>query len=804
MSNGLFDDIDLTTVISDETIRQRFVVSSEQITSEEAEDTDPPVDADPVVNTTQDEGFNSIQEAIDEADDGDTIQLNDEEFEEDLTINVENITIEGLADVTVIGIVTIEVSGVRIEGCEFAPDNNVEQIVSVTANADNVEIEDCSFSGTADIALVFEGDKGEVIDCVFDEVDVTEHVLVIYGVDVEVSGCTFLVINEIEVVRVEADEVEIEDCNFEAIDVVVKRFINVIETVTDIIVVECGFEGEVELEVIFLRSDDSKILGCNFEDAVKTELSASIIVVTGNNADVEQCAFLVSDPLESVVFVDGADSVNIDDCDFEVTEEAAVNRFILVSSASTNVVVIRCVFIGVVNVTTIEHDGTGDSEIRDCDFGAVKLDDGATLIIRVDDVTVEEVDVQIVEIEIGDELQVFSSIVDAIDAAEEDASIFVQPGTYESIFVETSGLDIQGPLAGTSGDSDARVPDDPETEAVIEDSVTVEAEGVTVDGFSIQDTVAVDGPDAADAPDEDEIAIQNNVIEVDNNDAGVSVDNFADSLRTRIESNRIVNGDFGVSGGDTNELTSPVSDVLEVTDNTIEDADTGIELRPGDDIADDELIAVRDDNEFIDTDPKIDPEPLDADRIVDGEGDEDKFFETVFDAVENAGPGTDIAVRPGTYVEDEFIPVDKQGISIQSTDGREETTLETNFSIGIYADDVAIDGFEIVPQEAEAGLFVSDDVVDATIRNNDIDVTKNEYDIFGIGMRGTSATITGNSIETGGNMNDVQIRGPDSDGDIPERINDVELDDQDGEQDAFDAYKQTLLNQNDIDDVGER
>ena len=797
MSNSLFGDIDIATVIGDETIRQRFVVSSEQITGQEA-GVEPPDDADSVVNTTQDEGFNSIQGAINEANDGDTIQLNDEEFEEDLTIDVSNITIEAPTEVTVIGVVTIEVSGVRIEGCEFAPDDNVERIVFVADDAEGVELSDCSFSGAADVALIFEGDDGGVIDCDFEEVDVDdeEHVLIVRGNDVLIRACVFLVVTEVEAVVVEADNVDIEDCEFEAVDVTVTRFIVVIEDNENVSIVGCTFEGEVQFEVIVLDGTDSTVLDCNFEDITKIDTETSIILVTGDDSLVEGCVFLVENTLEFVVFVDGADGVDIDDCDFETVEGIAVDQFIFVNDASTNVIIVRCVFIGIVNVATIKHDGTGDSEIRNCDFDAVELADGATLIIRVDDVTVE-VDDQIVEVQIGNEFELFSSLADAIEAAEEDTKVIVGPGTYlnnGSVNVDTPGLDIRGPLAGTPGDDDARAPDDPKREAIIDGEVFLVNDDLTIDGLTLREKTMIEFGD-----DGGTFELQNLVVDGTGLDPGIQAFIF-DEFDVSIQDNLIAEPERGIELSPTLE-DSELTDTVDVTNNTIKNANVGIEV-DDEDVANEDLQTIRDENTFVDTTTEILPEPFDA--IVDGEGDEDDSFETVFGALENAGTGADIAVRPGVYSEDEFIAIDDRSISIQSTDGPEETTLETKFSVGIQADDVTIEGLEIVSGEsAEVGLSVSDDTENATIRNNDIDTTESDFDIVGIGTRGTSATITDNAVQTQDRA-EVTLPGPESDfSDFPERINDEELDDFDTEQQAFDAYEQTLLDQNDIDDVSE-
>ena len=778
MSNGLFDDIDLTTVISDETIRQRFVVSSEQITGEEAEVSDPPGDADRVFNATQDEGFDSIQDAIDEANDRDTIQLNDDTFEEDLTIDVENITIEALVDVTIIGVVTIEASGVRIEGCEFAPDADVEQIVFVAANADNVEIEDCSFSGTADIALVFEGDEGEVINCVFDDVDVTEHILVVDGTDVEVSGCTFRVINEIEVVRVEAGGVEIDDCDFNAVDVVVERFIVVVDAVVNVIIRECDFAGEVEFEVVELRADDSRILDCNLEDVVKTNLTVSIIVVTGNNADVERCVFLVSEALESVVLVEDADGVDVDDCSFDTDEAITVERFIIVRESATNVIIVRCTFAGSVSGTTIEHDGSGDdSEIRECEFGNVELDDDATLISRVDDVTVEEIDVQIIEIQFEDDVTVFTSLADAISAVEEGDEVIVQPGTYVTdtpISISTPDLDIRGPKADTPGDPDdsnARSPDDPEVEAIVESPVIIEAADLALEGFSFQENVS------ADVIGSGSVTIQNNIIDIDDEPPAVDIGLREGGPSFTVEDNLLRNAQRGVNADVDDERIDTISDELLITGNTIEAADAGIELIADDAIPDGTLTEVRDDNEFIDTEPAIIPEPgveQQATLFDPPEDDDGQVFagsEAIEDAIEEADEGARIEVAPGTYEPSEFgrIFIEKQNLEIVgpqegtpgNADGRQpgdpetEAVIEGGFDI-LATTGTTVDGFSI--EDRILGELTEDgeDGETIEIQNNIIEVDlDDEQDrgasvLLAAGSDAPPISVENNQIETPG------------------------------------------------------
>ena len=711
-----------------------------------ADETPPPDTDDPVVNIDQDEEFAAIQPAIDAAEAGDTINIDGGEFVEDLAITVSNLTIQTSALTTVVGSITVQASGVALEDLQIEADDIARQLVFVESGVSDVAIRRCSFEGIAEFALEFAGDEGEVIDCTFDEVSVTgDHVLVVNGPDVVVRGCDFFVVDELEAVLVEAEGVEIDDCNFNAVDVVVERFIVIFEEVSNVLIDGCNFGGEVREEVVVLSGVGSEIVNCDFENVVKIDTDFSLILVAGEDARVDNCVFDISDELDVVVLVN-ASGVEIDNCTF-TTDDVTVNRFITVLDSATNVIIVRCTFAGSVSDTTIEHAGSGEgSEIRDCDFDDVELEDGATLIIRVDDVTVEEVDVQIVEIQIQNDFAVFTSLEDAVNAAEPDTEVVVQPGVYEAdLFdIDTQNLEIRGPKAGIPGDAAEREPADPETEAIIDGEVFLTRDDLIVDGFTLRERTMVELGDPGGT-----FELRNLVVDGDGLDPGIQAFIF-DDFDVSIQDNLITGSERGIELSpvlDDSELT----DTVDVTDNTIEDAEIGIEVDE-EQVANEDLRTIRDGNTFVDTETEILPEPEVEQQatLFDPPEDEDDVqvftgSEAIEDAIEEATEDARIEVAPGEYEatgdDSDSIDIEVPNLELagpqEGTDGADddrdpedpetEAVIEASLGISTFGpsdeDDtvagVVIDGFtiqDVVPfREPPAS---SDDPDRIRVQNN--------------------------------------------------------------------------------------
>jgi hypothetical protein len=74
----------------------------------------------------------------------------------------------------------------------------------------------------------------------------------------------------------------------------------------------------------------------------------------------------------------------------------------------------------------------------------------------------------------------FNSIQSAVDAADPGDTIEVGPGTFkESVTISTEKLTLEGPNAGTPGDGDR------DAEATIEQGMMITADGVTIDGVEV-------------------------------------------------------------------------------------------------------------------------------------------------------------------------------------------------------------------------------------------------------------------------------------------------------------------------------
>jgi len=115
-----------------------------------------------------------------------------------------------------------------------------------------------------------------------------------------------------------------------------------------------------------------------------------------------------------------------------------------------------------------------------------------------------------------DQQSSFDTIQNAVDSASAGNTIAVGSGTFdESVTVDTRNLTLIGPNVGLAGDSSDRIP-----EATITQGVRITADGVVLDGFTVtNDDVngILLGPDAAPS----DVTITNNVVrDVDGGTAG--------------------------------------------------------------------------------------------------------------------------------------------------------------------------------------------------------------------------------------------------------------------------------------------
>ncbi|QWC19409.1 surface glycoprotein [Halorubrum sp. 2020YC2] len=106
---------------------------------------------------------------------------------------------------------------------------------------------------------------------------------------------------------------------------------------------------------------------------------------------------------------------------------------------------------------------------------------------------------------------IHSSVQSAVDSSQSDATVMVDSGTYaENVTVDTGGLSLEGPNAGTPGHDGDR-----ESEATVEGQVVVSADNVVFDGFDVSPPNASSNPGAEAlrvSDSTDSVIVRNNVV----------------------------------------------------------------------------------------------------------------------------------------------------------------------------------------------------------------------------------------------------------------------------------------------------
>ena len=142
-----------------------------------------------------------------------------------------------------------------------------------------------------------------------------------------------------------------------------------------------------------------------------------------------------------------------------------------------------------------------------------------------------------------------ATIQDAIDNANADETIEVPPGTYNESVTVPEGLTLKGPNAGVSGDSDSRV-----QEATVTGRLNVD-ENSTVDGFELVegDTISVVKINPL-TPGSEPVELRNNVINSTSsaNTLGIEQTNANDLI---VENNLIVDNYHGILIADPGNAT---------------------------------------------------------------------------------------------------------------------------------------------------------------------------------------------------------------------------------------------------------
>jgi hypothetical protein len=136
----------------------------------------------PVQNTTQNENYATVQGAIDDATDGDTIQLDPGTYEENIVVDVPNLTLQSAGDHTDTAlqtsgganeIVLVGVDGVTLSGLTFrSTGSGHSHLVTTIGSGTGPTIEDCLFDGfsTSDTAHgLLVGSNTTVNHCTFQD-----------------------------------------------------------------------------------------------------------------------------------------------------------------------------------------------------------------------------------------------------------------------------------------------------------------------------------------------------------------------------------------------------------------------------------------------------------------------------------------------------------------------------------------------------------------------------------------------------------------------------------------------------------
>ena len=525
----LLGDVDAEDVFNDATVRTRFNTAAVRITDADVDPAPEPPETgleEGEVELQQDDteneifdGEDPITDALDAADGGDTILVGPGTFEETVIIETTNISLECVSpeETTIVGRIKIQAASVSIRNFEIVKEDDVDTVVTVT------------------------------------------------GDTVEIIGCVFVITTTVEaVIKVEdASNVEIDGCEFEADDITVERFIFVAETADTVEIDGCTFVGEVKLEVIVLNADNSSIIDCDFSEIIKTDLEVELIIVSGDGITVRGCVFVITESVERIIVVDEGEDINVEDCEFEA-DNVTVERFILVRQVAVNVRIVRCVFVGSVSVTTIEHNGGGDSEVRDCEFDDVEPEDEATLIIRIDDVEIVEVDVTLVEIQVDGDVRVFESIQAAVDVADPGDTVFVGPGEYSERVDVRKEIELLGPNSETPG-----VADRTEEATLSGGNIVTLDNDVTVAGFRFEQSQLI-------------VERQFNSVEIRNNVFEPAQDT---ALQLFIPDQVTLTGNLIEGSGNGDGVFVSINDfevTVEISDNVVRNMDTGIEAQAPD------------------------------------------------------------------------------------------------------------------------------------------------------------------------------------------------------------------------------
>ena len=302
---------------------------------------------------------------------------------------------------------------------------------------------------------------------------------------------------------------------------------------------------------------------------------------------------------------------------------------------------------------------------------------------------------------------IFSSIQDAIGAAEAGDTIEVSEGMYnDDLTIDKASLTIRS-LSG------------PAETTIMGATVKIAADDVTIDGFTIDNEGGerVVGPGST-----SNTTIKNNVLV--NSMRGIQGDWYGIPGDLTILNN-VFKTQYGIAG------TESMSNLL-IEDNTFETSDEGIGL--GDGVGIKNIIGnhftgegvhikdYRSDPEMTYIDTLLNENTFDTTVIVqnpEGSIELATIFSSIQVAINEASEGDTIEVASGNY--EEVITVDVENITLRSA---ERHGAVINGTVTIKADNVAVDGFTI--RDSEAPVLIEFYGTDGnSILNNRVEVSLN-------------------------------------------------------------------------------
>jgi len=202
-------------------------------------------------------------------------------------------------------------------------------------------------------------------------------------------------------------------------------------------------------------------------------------------------------------------------------------------------------------------------------------------VVVDDSIVVEPAEGEVLNLDTGERFDSGTAIQDAINEADGDHTLLVGPGTYEESIIDVKGLTLES------------VEDADTTEIVLDEegsaaTVTVDADGVTVDGFTVTRQNGEAFSQGISVDDSDNVVIENNILNEEGDNSGDDINTQAILVTTEdsssddvtVEDNNV--SDFGEGVALSTQSDNPIADVT-VEDNTFSGVGIGVKVSNTDD-----------------------------------------------------------------------------------------------------------------------------------------------------------------------------------------------------------------------------